>query len=626
MIKKHNKAFTAMTLLISISLLTGCGDSPLETNKPPASVVSEATDSGQGSTIEKIEYAEEDYYQVWEQDKVSTITLSGESITTLGTGTVVEGNKVTINEAGTYVVSGELTEGSIEINEQNKGIVRLILNDAKLKCSNSSPLYIKEAGKVVISLEEGTQNVLTDSGEYTFAEGETDEPSATLFSKADLTINGKGTLKVEANYKDGITSKDDLTIMEGTLLVTSVDDGLIGKDRVAIKEGNITINAKGDGIKSTNAADEGKGFINIEGGQFDIIAGAKGIKATSDITIAGGQFAIDSADDSIHSNNCITIQGGEINLTSGDDGIHSDTLLTITDGTIHVTKSYEGLESADITISGGNIQIVAIDDGINVAGGNDGSSINGRPGQNNFQSTGNNKLTINGGYSVIDAAGDGLDANGSIIMTNGTVLVNGPSNNGNGAIDYDGSFDVSGGLLIAAGSLGMMQGISSTSTQPAVLMNFSSTQAANTPISLLDSKGTSLITFAPTKEYQCLLMTSSLLKQGETYTLAYGGTAEGTVEDGLYKEATYTGGSQVTAITLEEIQTYLTESGVTTGNASGPFGAHGGKGQPPTGGNGQPPMREGGQPPVEGKGQMPQRGERPFKEGMIPQEEVVTEQ
>ncbi|PHV69352.1 dockerin type 1 [Sporanaerobium hydrogeniformans] len=659
MIKKHNRALTAMTLIISISIMTGCASGKLAykeqgTSNAVAEVVAGSNEAkaSPANPVTEVEYAEEDYYEPWEKDKVSTIILNGQSIEASGTGMTVENNKVTITEAGTYVVSGNLADGSIVINEQHKGIVRLILNGMQIHSSTSAPIYIEEAGKVILSLEEGTQNSLSDGTEYIFAGETTDEPNATLFSKADLTINGTGTLTVKANYNNAIVSKDDLNVMEGILVVNSVDDGIIGKDRVAIKDGQITINAQGDGIKSTNSTDASKGFIAIEGGKFNITAGAdgiqaetniaitggefvletgggsanapqkvnqnpigrgrqdrpmqqnqastlethqattltekvvseeeiassaKGLKAVNDMTILGGKFTIDSADDSLHSNNTLTIEGGEMTLASGDDGVHSDTLLTVKGGDINITKSYEGLESADIILSGGNIHVVASDDGINVAGGNDGTS-NGDV----FNSTGNNTLTINEGYIVVNASGDGLDANGSIVMTGGTVLVNGPTNNGNGAFDYDGSFDVSGGLLIAAGSAGMMQGISTTSSQAAVLMNFSNTQKANTPISLLDSQGIQIATFAPIKDYQCVLVSSPEIKQGNTYTFSYGGAAEGTVVDGLYKEASYTGGSQVAASTLESIMTYLNESGITTGNPNGQLeGGRGSKGQRP---------------------------------------------
>jgi len=129
----------------------------------------------------------------------------------------------------------------------------------------------------------------------------------------------------------------------------------------------------------------------------------KQLKASTEITIGRGSFNIDSADDVIHSNNSVNIAGGDISIAFGDDGIHADTSIIIKGGKINITKSYEGIESALVTVSDGEIHVTSGDDGINIAGGNDESAINGRPGQNNFSSSGNNKLNINGGYIVISS-------------------------------------------------------------------------------------------------------------------------------------------------------------------------------------------------------------------------------
>ncbi len=318
-----------------------------------------------------------------------------------------------------------------------------------------------------------------------------------IFSKDDLTINGTGTLNVNANYLDGIVSKDELKIIGTTINVISNDDGIRGKDYIGIKEANIAVNANSDGIKSTNDTDEAKGFILIDNGNFNI----------------------DSSDDSIHSNGNIIINNGTFEIASGDDGIHADESITINDGIINISKSYEGIESSKIDINGGNINLVSSDDGINIAGGNDSSSINGRPGQNNFSSNSDQTLTINNGYIVIDATGDGIDINGAGYINGGTVVVNGPTNSGNGALDYDSVFQVNGGTLIAVGASGMMQTPSSDSSIYSISYVYSNTQQANTKVTIKNSDDEEIISYTPSKNYESVIISTEQLKKGETYTI-----------------------------------------------------------------------------------------------------------
>ncbi|MDO5011092.1 MAG: carbohydrate-binding domain-containing protein, partial [Intestinibacter bartlettii] len=401
-------------------------------------------------------------------------------------------------------------------------------------------------------------------------EENTDEPNSAIFSKADLVLMGEGTLNINGNYNNGITSKDDLRIQSGTINVESANHGLKGKDCVLIINGTINVASQGDGIKSTNTEDKDRGYVKIEGGKIDITSGedgiqaetnliinggditlstgggsensstkegwgnwgpmkdqnsqslsdtdaeqsAKGIKAEQTIEINGGKLKIDSSDDSIHSNDSILIKDGNINATSGDDGIHADATLQIDGGKINISKSYEGLESQEITINDGNINVVSSDDGINVSGGNDSSSQN-RVGENPFESTEDGKLIINGGTVVVDAQGDGLDANGSIEMNDGLVVVNGPTSGGDGSLDFDTTFNLNGGTLIAAGSNGMLQNPSDSSKQN-IISTILTNQQANTLIHIEDEDGNNIITFSPSKQYASVIVSSPNIKDNKT--------------------------------------------------------------------------------------------------------------
>ncbi len=592
------------------------------------------------STI-SVEYDSDDLDPSVISSDVSYIVLEGDSITFDGSGATVNDNIITIASAGMYSISGNLDDGQIIVNTEDKETVGLILNGANIACSTSAPIYVINAEKTVITLADGTENYVTDGASYIFEDAESDEPNAAVFSKDDLTIKGNGSLTVNANYNNGITSNDDLKITGGSITVNAVNDGIKGKDSIAIKDGIITVNAGSDGMQSNNDEDAEKGYISIEGGTFNITAGmdgiqaetrimvsggnitissgggsinsnnnnngdnwgnrgmgnnpddnssadsAKGLKASVDLTITGGTINIDSSDDSIHSNNSLTINSGNITLASGDDGIHADSTLEINGGDLTITKSYEGIESAVLTFNDGNIYIIASDDGINAAGGNDGSSMNGRPGQNNFNASMDYHTYINGGYIFIDARGDGLDSNGPIDMTGGTVLINGPTNNGNGALDYAGAFNITGGFFVAAGSSGMAQAPSSSSTQYSVMHNFASVQAAGTMIHIENEAGEEILTFVPTKEYQSVLLSSPELENGVTYKIYVGGSSTGTAINGLYSEGTYTPGTEITSFTISSI--------VTGGRGGGPGGG------PPGGGGGGGPG--GGRPGGPGGGQ-----------------------
>lgn len=529
----------------------------------------------------------------WETSAVIPVVLNGSSISVSNSGATVSGSKITIKSAGTYSFSGSLTNGQIIVDTDDTEIVRLILSGTEITCSNSSPIYISSAKKAMIVLAENTTNKLTDGTTYVFASSADDEPNATVFSKSDLTIYGAGSLTIDANYNDGIASKDGLIIKSGTITVDAADDGIRGKDYLVIKDGTITLKTSGDGLKSDNDEDSERGYIAIEKGTINIVASGdaiqaetdvmvsdgtfsltsgggssktanstlstKGIKAVVSLIIDSGDFTISSADDAIHSNGNLSVNGGTFAISSGDDGIHADTSLGINGGTIDITKSYEGIESKVIKITDGTIHLKSSDDGINAAGGSGGTTGGGWQGGGMTSSSGNYYLYINGGYIYVDATGDGIDVNGTIEMTAGTVIVNGPTSNGNGPLDYDAGFKISGGFLVAAGSSGMAQAPGSTSSQYSLLMTFSSAKSAGTLVHIQNSSGKDILTFAPTKSFQSVAFSSPNIEKGISYDAYLGGSSSGTATDGLYSGGTYSGGTQLGSFTVSSIVTKISK-------------------------------------------------------------------
>jgi hypothetical protein len=264
--------------------------------------------------------------------------------------------------------------------------------------------------------------------------------------------------------------------------------------------------------------------------------------------------------------------------------MHADSTLTINNGNILIAQSYEGLESAVITIVDGEIEINASDDGINVAGGADGSGMQGPGGkgghgggQDAFSYDGSYMLYIRGGTIVVNAYGDGLDSNGGAEMSGGTVLVSGPINNANGALDA-GTFNITGGVLIAAGSAGMATAPSSNSSQNSVLINFTNMLQAGTLVHVQHSAGEEILTFAPVKEYQSIVFSLPSLSQGESYAVYVGGSSTGNNAGGLIQGGTYTPGDLYTNLTLSGVVTSMGSMGNMGGGGGG--GGGGGRTRP----------------------------------------------
>ncbi|MBQ8849612.1 MAG: carbohydrate-binding domain-containing protein [Clostridia bacterium] len=560
------------------------------------------------------EYSESDATKLVFSDSGSTVT---------GSGATADGSNVTVSAAGTYIVSGSASDACLTVDISKEEKVQIVLNGLTLSSKGGPAILIKTADKVFITLAEGSENSLSDGESYELSVDDTTVDAA-LFSKEDLTINGNGSLTVNGNYKHGIVSKDDTVITGGNISVTAKNVGIYGKDCVKLGGGAVTVNAGTDGVRSDNTEDTSRGYIYIENtmlsitsekdgiqaetvlkltsGTVTLLCGggsvnastnsdgsfngmwrpgssssssssneesAKGLKATSDIIIEGGTVSADTADDCIHSNNTVVISAGTLSLTSGDDGIHADNDLGISGGKIDVTKSYEGIEATNIVIGGGNISVIASDDGINAAGGNDSSGLGGRPGMGSFSGT-SGSISITGGYILINSVGDGLDSNGALNVSGGVTLVNGPTDNGNCAFDHDGTATATGGVLIAVGSSGMAETFNVAENQGAVYLSFS-TQSAGSSIALCDSDGNVIAAFTPSKAYQSVVMTAPEIQKGNKYSLVCGGTVSGADANGFARSTTLTGGTTVTSFTM---------SSLTYGSSSGMGGGFGGGGKP----------------------------------------------
>lgn len=567
--------------------------------------------------------------------------------------TVADSEKtVKITAEGTYVVSGE--HESITVSAPDTAKVRIILKNATVSNTSGPAIYIEKADKVFITACEGTVNTLSDGTSYTGDFKDTNVDGA-IFSKTDLTLNGEGTLNITGNCKCGVVSKDDLIICGLNLTVKSTGCALEGKDCVKIKDAAITVSAGGDGIRSTNTEKANKGFVYIETGNIDITSGndgiqaatvlkaangsikitagggaadtkqnsggrnmpgfggktqttddeesTKGLKAGSLILIDEGSFEVSSKDDSFHSNGDIEINGGSFTAAAGDDGFHADNNLIINGGSITVSRSYEGLEGQKVTVTGGDIDITASDDGINAASSSSNSSSDGRPGN----SDSNALITIGGGYIVVNASGDGIDSNGNVVISGGTLLVSGPTDNGNGAFDYDGEATVSGGTVILCGSSGMAQGFSDKSEQTSFMYSLDSSASAGSSVALTDEKGNVLASFIPAKQYNNVVISTPSLKSGSSYKLVIGGTVSGADKNGFASSGSVSSAAQTLDIKLTGTTTTIGSGGMSGGNMGGGNKGRFGGGQAPDMNGGAPGDTNGdngGTPPDKPNGRM----------------------
>ncbi|MGX7411895.1 carbohydrate-binding domain-containing protein [Enterococcus caccae] len=567
-------------------------------------------------------YKDEDFDESYDEKTATKIKLNDSGSTITGSGVSEKDTTISITAGGTYIVSGDY-HGQIKVNVTDE-TVHLVLNNVEISNDSSSAIYVQQAKKVITTLVQGTKNILSDGTDYSLASADQTEPDAAFYSKDDLTINGTGNLEVSGNYSNGIRSKDDLVITNGTIEVSAKNNAIKGKDSVSIADGVFTLNTvEGDGIQANNSADADKGWIAIDGGDFTVQSGNdgiqaetnlsvsnaklqiqtatgyddqsinatasyKGLKASGNIVIEDGTFDLNTTDDAIHSKAAVTINNGTFSLASGDDGIHADNELLINNGTIKVSQSYEGLEGATVTINNGDISVTASDDGINAAGGSSGETdTGGQFGADSFDEPngqpgigGDNTkfIEINGGTTYVNTDGDGIDSNGDVRMTDGTLIVNGPTDNGNAALDYDGTFTMNGGVFVASGSSGMAMSASDSSAQAALSLYFDKTQKAETLINLKNSAGDTIISFAPEKDFSHIAISSPTLKVGETVILSTGGSESGTAKNGVYSNGNYSKGTELAKISIDNILTSVDQSGTeVTVNQMG----NGPGGQPP---------------------------------------------
>lgn len=514
-------------------------------------------------------FTERDLSGEYDAETASVITLNQSSASVQGSGVTVDGSIITITEAGTYIVSGTLSDGEIIVDAGDDAKVQIVLDNAEINHEDGSAILVKSADKVFLTLAADSENTLSDGGgEYTQDEEVDSTIDGVIYSTSTLTLNGSGSLTVKAEYSNAIVCKDDLKITGGSYELTAANKGIDANDSIRITNAVINITAGDDGIHSDTEDKEGKGYIYIESGTLTIAAGDDGIHAATALLILDGTIDVTESCEGLEGDT-IDIQGGEITVVASDDGLNASTGSGSSDGfgdsagggagdfagngmngtppqrpdgqdfnpaelpqtseTASATAA-AGEQSAPAgdTAGGGTEKGVNETDGTTTAGGRQGGMPDG--GQGGFgggMAEGNTDayIRITGGTIEVTADGDGIDSNGSFVLEGGEVYVSGPTNDGNGALDVGSTATVSGGTLVAAGSSGMAVGFSGDSGQYSILCYFDGTAEGGTQIVLTDSDGNEVLAYTPSREYSSVVITTEDLTAGE-YTITAGEYSE----------------------------------------------------------------------------------------------------
>ncbi len=514
-----------LTLSVVASLaLAGCSSTNAASSA--SSSIQASIDQGQVETVStssagSISY--DTHYDStnlnWDQSSEVTIDLANPQASQ---GVSVQDGVITITAAGTYRLSGQLEDGQVRVEAGDQDTVRLVLDNASIHNSSGPALLIESADEAIVYSQQGSTNSLSDGADY--ADTSSEAADATLFSRADLTLAGQGSLNVDAAYSDGIASRDGLTIAAGSYKVVAKNHGIKGKDYVDIISGKIQVEAaEGDGIKATNADDQERGWLRLISGQLEISAADDALKAERELEILAGEVKINSATEGIEGQH-IMISAGNISVQASEDAMNA----TIPSDSSSETE--EGTETENTDQAG---QQPAPSEGAEMptdTGFVPGGMPGGMPGQGGMEEAVDASIKISGGnISLTTSAGDGFDSNGTAEISGGNLTVNGPSADGNGVFDTVGDFTISDATVIAGGTADMF--VAPTLAKGAYLLTKDLTVTEADEITVEDANGQQVASYRVSAEgAQLFYVSSGNLVAGQTYTVKVNGQQQASLQ------------------------------------------------------------------------------------------------
>ena len=527
------KTVTSVTLIAALGL-TGCstasgttltsGTSTVHSAVSGATAGTSTSNTAAGQTLDaQTHYTNEDL--TWDSSDEKTIDLANPTATD---GVSVENGTITITSGGTYRLTGEYS-GQVKIEAAKTDTVRLVLDNAKITNSTGAAINVVSAAEAMIYTAAGTTNTVADEANYT-ATGD-DDPDAAIYSTANLTLTGEGSLSVEGSYEEGIHTTGGLVIASGTLEVNAANTGIKGKDYVDITGGIVNVTAAQDGIKSTNTDDESLGFTRLSAGSVTISAGDDGLKAPRTLEISGGTLNIEKSNEGIEAQ-YINILDGDVTVNSTDDGINASLKDSSSDTSSDTTSGTAAAGQQTQQNQNGQVQQAPAGGGA-APGGSQGSTGQNQNmpqpptdgampggGSGTFEVV-DAAINISGGTVTVNAEGDGIDSNGTATFSGGTVTVNGPAAGGNNALDSNGDLLLNGGTVTAGSTADMFEAPSSASTSGYLKITDSSALTQGSTVQVTDSSGTVVANYKiTTSGVQLVLVSNKNIVKGQSYTVS----------------------------------------------------------------------------------------------------------
>ena len=527
------KTVTSVTLIAALGL-TGCSTASGTTLTSGTSTVHSAvsgTTAGTSTSNTAAEqtldaqthYTNEDL--TWDSSGEKTIDLANPTATD---GVSVENGTITITSGGTYRLTGEYS-GQVKIEAAKTDTVRLVLDNAKITNSTGAAINVVSAAEAIIYTAAGTTNTVADEANYA-ATGD-DDPDAAIYSTANLTLTGEGSLSVEGAYEEGIHTTGGLVIASGTLEVNAANTGIKGKDYVDITGGIVNVTAAQDGIRSTNTDDESLGFTRLSAGSVTVSAGDDGLKAPHTLEISGGTLNIEKSNEGIEAQ-YINILDGDVTVNSTDDGINASLKDSSSDASSDTTSGTATTGQQTQQNQNGQVQQAPAGGGA-APGGSQGSTGQNQnmpqpPTDGTMPGGGGGTfevvdaaINISGGTVTVNAEGDGIDSNGTATFSGGTVTVNGPTAGGNNALDSNGDLLLNGGTVTTGSTADMFEAPSSASTSGYLKITDSSALTQGSTVQVTDSSGTVVANYKiTTSGVQLVLVSNKNIVKGQSYTVS----------------------------------------------------------------------------------------------------------
>ena len=522
------KTVTSVTLIAALGL-TGCstasgttltsGTSTVHSAVSGATAGTSTSNTAAEQTLDaQTHYTNEDL--TWDSSDEKTIDLANPTATD---GVSVENGTITITSGGTYRLTGEYS-GQVKIEAAKTDTVRLVLDNAKITNSTGAAINVVSAAEAIIYTAAGTTNTVADEANYT-ATGD-DDPDAAIYSTANLTLAGEGSLSVKGSYEEGIHTTGGLVIASGTLEVNAANTGIKGKDYVDITGGIVNVTAAQDGIKSTNTDDESMGFTRLSAGSVTVSAGDDGLKAPHTLEISGGTLNIEKSNEGIEAQ-YINILDGDVTVNSTDDGINASLKDSSSDTSSDTTSGQQTQQNQN-----GQVQQDPAGGGA-APGGSQGSTGQNQNmpqpptdgampggGGGTFEVV-DAAINISGGTVTVNAEGDGIDSNGTATFSGGTVTVNGPAAGGNNALDSNGDLLLNGGTVTTGSTADMFEAPSSASTSGYLKITDSSALTQGSTVQVADSSGEVVANYKiTTSGVQLVLVSNKNIVKGQSYTVS----------------------------------------------------------------------------------------------------------